>query len=124
MPEELPPFAAINGAGIHEMVHVVQFAGIGKNGRHTRGKPIPSWVTEGAADYIRWFLFEPESRGAEITKRNFARANYDSSYRVTANFMKFVIENYQPDLMRKIGLSLTNSCLAERMETGKLLDAC
>lgn len=94
------------GAGIHEIVHVVQFAGRDENGRITRGKRLPTWVTEGAADYIRWFLFEPEKQGARITRRNFGRASHDSSYRITAHFFDWVVKNHDEDLMRHINLSI------------------
>ncbi|MCW1915641.1 basic secretory family protein [Luteolibacter sp. GHJ8] len=90
------------GCAIHEIVHVVQF---GSPGGSTRGQRPPTWVTEGVADYIRWFLFEPQAKGAEITQRNFASANYDSSYRITANFYDFVIKKYEKDLMKKLNLA-------------------
>lgn len=90
------------GCAVHEITHVVQFAG---NPRPRVQRP-PTWVFEGATDYIRWFLFEPESKGAEITKGNVGRSKYDDSYRVTANFMDWVIKNYDKDLMRKINLSI------------------
>ncbi len=94
------------GAGIHEVVHVVQFGGTREkeNRERGRGRP-PTWVTEGVADYIRWFLYEPESKGAEITTRNVGRAKYDDSYRTTANFFDWVIKNHEKDLMRKLNLA-------------------
>ena len=30
-------------------------------------KPTPGWLTEGIPDYIRWFLYEPQSHGADVT---------------------------------------------------------
>lgn len=105
------------GAGIHEIVHVVQFAGRDRDGRITRGKRLPTWVTEGAADYIRWFLFEPEKNGARITRRNFERASHDSSYRVSANFFDWVIKNYDEDLMRHLNLSIHEGYREEIWET-------
>lgn len=90
------------GCAIHEIVHVVQF---GNPSGATRGRRPPTWVTEGVADYIRWFLFEPQAKGAEITKGNFDRANYDSSYRITANFYDFVIKKYEKDLMKKLNIA-------------------
>ena len=92
------------GAGIHEVVHVVQFGGSGPANGRGKGRP-PSWVTEGVADYIRWFLYEPQSKGAEITSRNVRRAKYDDSYRTTANFFDWVIKNHEKDLMRKLNLA-------------------
>ncbi|BCX48855.1 conserved hypothetical protein [Haloferula helveola] len=95
------------GAGVHEVVHVVQFGGTREKSARQRGRANrpPSWVTEGVADYIRWFLYEPQSKGAEITRRNFDRANYDGSYRITANFFDWVIRNHEKDLMRKLNVA-------------------
>ena len=111
------------GAGIHEIVHVVQFAGRDENGRITRGRRLPTWVTEGAADYIRWFLFEPEKNGARIDRRNFERASHDSSYRISAHFFDWVIKNYDKDLMRHINLSIHQGYREEiwKTWTGKTL---
>jgi hypothetical protein len=89
------------GAVVHELVHVVQ-----QYGRARRSDPnatrTPGWLVEGIADYIRWFLYEPETRGAEITSRNIARARYDSSYRISGNFLNWVTETYDKDIVRKL----------------------
>lgn len=89
------------GAVVHELVHIVQ-----DYGRVRRGGPgvtrMPGWLVEGIADYIRWFLYEPESRGAEITPRNIARARYDTSYRITANFLDWVVREHDPGLVRSL----------------------
>jgi 3-keto-disaccharide hydrolase/Peptidase of plants and bacteria len=85
------------GAVFHEMVHVVQ-----QYGRARRENPsarrAPGWLTEGIPDYLRWYKFEPQSHGADITKRNFSRARYDGSYRPTANFLNWVSDKYNKDL--------------------------
>jgi len=62
----------------------------------------PGWVVEGICDYIRWFLYEPQMRGAEITARNIARARYDANYRVSGNFINWVTETYDKDIVRKL----------------------
>lgn len=86
------------GAVVHEMVHVVQ-----SYGRARRREPgftrTPGWLVEGIADYIRWFLYEPETRGAEITERNFDRARHDASYRITGNFLNWVTERHDPEIV-------------------------
>ncbi len=87
------------GCLIHEMVHIVQF-GSGKRAHRTA----PVWFYEGATDYIRWFLFEPERNGAVI--RSPDRVNYNDSYRVTANFMDWVIKNHTKDLMAKAHIAI------------------
>ena len=88
------------GAIVHELVHVVQNYGIG---RRTNPNPTrtPGWLVEGIADYIRWFLYEPETHGAEITSRNISRARYDGNYRISANFINWTTETYDKDLVRK-----------------------
>ena len=46
----------------------------------------------------------PESRtkGAEITERNLARAKYDASYRITGNFLNWVTQNYDKEIVLKL----------------------
>lgn len=86
------------GCLIHEMVHIVQF---GKKGA---AQGVPVWFFEGATDYIRWFLFEPEKNGAVI--RDPDAVKYDDSYRTTANFIDFVIRKYDKDLLAKIHIAI------------------
>ena len=89
------------GAVVHEMVHIVQSYGRAR-GTNPNANRTPGWLVEGIADYIRWFLYEPETRGAEITARNLGRARYDSSYRITANLMNRVTERHDREIVRKL----------------------
>jgi hypothetical protein len=102
------------GCLIHEMVHIVQF-GAGQRAHRS----VPVWFFEGATDYIRWFLFEPEKNGAVI--RNPDRVNYDDSYRTTANFMDWVIRHHTKDLMAKAHIAIHEGYSEELWEkwTGK-----
>jgi hypothetical protein len=88
------------GAVVHELVHVVQSYGRGLRARGS-GR-VPGWITEGIPDYIRWFLYEPESRGAAIAPQNAATARHDASYRVTGNFLDWATRTHDPDLVRKL----------------------
>ena len=89
------------GAVVHELVHVVQqYNRVGRRDR--RAAPTPGWLVEGIADYVRWYLYEPESHGADITRRNASRAQYDASYRVSANFINWVTQKYDPQLVTKL----------------------
>jgi hypothetical protein len=86
------------GAIVHEEVHVVQQYR-GRRG-NPDAKPAPGWLVEGVPDYIRWFLYEPQSHGADATffrtRRN-VNLNYDGLYRISANFLNYVVENYGKD---------------------------
>ncbi|MEW6157359.1 MAG: family 16 glycoside hydrolase, partial [Verrucomicrobiota bacterium] len=89
------------GAVVHELVHVVQNYGRGRRDNPEATRP-PGWLVEGIPDYIRWFLYEPQSKGAEITARNFERARYDGNYRITANFLNWVVANYDKAIIEKL----------------------
>lgn len=91
------------GAVVHELVHVVQQYG---RARRAGGQRPPGWLVEGLCDYIRFYLFEPEKKGAEIRPRNVANARYDGSYRVTANFLNFVITKYDKDLIKELNAAM------------------
>lgn len=89
------------GSVVHEMVHVVQSYGRVRRDESNFTR-MPGWLVEGIADYVRWFLFEPQTKGAEITTRNLARAKYDASYRVTGNFLNWVAEKHDTNIVRKL----------------------
>ena len=79
------------GCGIHELFHVVQD---GYQGKGT------SWLTEGIADYVRWYLYEPEAHGCDM-KLDPKNVRYNSAYRVSANFLNFV-ETRHPGTVRDL----------------------
>jgi len=89
------------GCVVHELVHVVQAYG---RARLTNRRPArnPGWIVEGIPDYIRWFLYEPESKGAEITARNIERVKFDDSYRVSANFLNWVNGAHPKEIIRNL----------------------
>jgi hypothetical protein len=89
------------GSVVHEMVHVVQSYGRTR-GDDTNVTRMPGWLVEGIPDYIRWFLYEPQTKGAEITARNISRAKYDASYRITGNFLNWVTQKYDTNLVQKL----------------------
>ncbi len=77
------------GAVVHELVHVVQQYG---QRRGERVLPAPGWLTEGIADYVRWFLYEPDSHGADHIDPSAARLT--AGYRVTANFLHWLTASH------------------------------
>jgi hypothetical protein len=90
------------GSLVHEEVHVVQQ--FGRNGVHN-----PGWLVEGSADYIRWFKYEPQSHGADLVWMKRARRftpHYNDSYRVTANFLNWVTEKYDANLVTQMNAAM------------------
>lgn len=76
------------GAMVHESVHIVQ--------RYPGGSP--SWLVEGVSDYVRFFKFEPEKLGPINAKR----AHYNQSYRVSAAFLAYLTDTYDPLIVPKL----------------------
>jgi hypothetical protein len=100
------------GCVVHEMGHVVQNYWRARQ-TNRRPSPTPGWVTEGICDYIRWFLYEPESKGAVI--RDARQAKYDASYRVTANFLDWLTTNKDKDLVRKLNAAAREGRYDEKL---------
>ena len=78
------------GCAIHELFHVVQ-------GGYRNS---PGWLTEGLADYVRFYLYEPETHGCDMDLGSRA-ARYDGSYRISANFIDFV-ERAHPGVAKEL----------------------
>ena len=85
------------GATVHELVHVVQQYGSGRDRSQRRSAPTPGWITEGVPDYIRWFLYEPQTQGALLSPQALAAAKHDASYRTSANFIDYVVRTHDGD---------------------------
>lgn len=102
------------GCVVHELVHVVQ--NYGRAGRtNPAPSPTPGWVVEGIADYVRWFLFEPQTGGAAINAHNFQKSRYDASYRVSANFLDWVTRTRDRDLIRKLNAAAREGRYSEAL---------
>lgn len=87
------------GSLVHEMVHVIQQFH-GNN---------PGWLVEGSADYVRWFMYEPQSHGADIVWMRHLKhftPRYDGSYRISANFLDWVTRKYDPDLVTQLNAAM------------------
>ena len=93
------------GAVFHEIVHVAQQYGGGRRAESGGQRP-PGWLVEGIPDYLRWYLFEPQSHGAEISKSRFARAHYDGRYRITANFLNWVTKEYHREVVKTLNAAM------------------
>ncbi len=70
----------------------------------------PGWLVEGSADYFRWFKYEPQSHGADMVwfrkhGKTFS-PNYNDSYRITANFLNWVSERYDKDIVTQMNAAM------------------
>jgi hypothetical protein len=95
------------GAVVHEMVHIVQ-----QYRRARGGNRNPGWMVEGLADYIRWFLYEPEDKRP---RPNPARANYDDSYRTTGAFLAYVKETHDKEIIKKFNAAMREGKYSEAL---------
>ena len=75
------------------------------------GQPVPGWVTEGIADYVRWFCYEPPSRRPRVNPR---RAKYTDGYRTTAALFDWIVRTKSSSFVRRLN---------EAARTGKYSDA-
>lgn len=108
---------------VHELVHVVQAYGSGRRRNPGATRP-PGWLVEGLADYLRFYHYEPETKGAEIPRRRIATARHDASYRVSANFIHWVVEHHDRDLVRHLNAALREGRYQDALwkeHTGKTL---
>ncbi len=109
------------GAIVHELVHVVQQYGIARR-TNRNSTPTPSWVVEGIADYVRWHLYEPATARGGIGGRSPANLRYDASYRDTAAFFDWVVDNEAPDLIAKLNTAARTGTYSDafwKQATGK-----
>ena len=108
------------GAVVHEMVHVVQQYRRRRGG----GGSVPNWLQEGIPDYIRWFLYEPQTNGARI--RDASRVNYNNSYRISGNFLNWATATYDKDIVAKLNAAIRQGTYNDEMwkdlTGGKTLD--
>jgi len=82
-----------------------------------RNRGNTGWLTEGIPDYIRWFLYEPQSQGAgpayiqrridsDAKRGQVYEPKYNDSYRISANFLNFVTAKYDRHIVTKLNDAL------------------
>jgi len=84
------------GAVIHELCHVAQAYGASR---------VPGWVTEGIADYVRWFHFEPKARRPRVNPQ---RAKYTDGYQTTAAFFDWIVRTKDPSFVQRLNEAARN----------------
>ena len=94
----------VPGVVIHELMYLVQQY---KNN-------YPSWLQQGLADYVRWYLFEGSESACDFPDWNSGEVRYDGSYRYTANFLNWVSKKHGSSVIKK----LNTECRAGRYREG------
>jgi hypothetical protein len=84
------------GMVVHELTHVVQ----------AYPKPEPGWLTEGIADYVRYFRFEPKVKLAGIDP---SRQSYRDGYGVSAMFLAWIEKTHDKAIVRKLNAAMRKS---------------
>ncbi len=83
------------GMMVHELAHVVQ--------AYPGQKEDLGWLTEGIADYIRFWVYEPQTRQAPIDRE---RASYRNSYRTSAAFLGWLSATRDKAIVNKLNARL------------------
>ncbi len=83
------------GMMVHELTHIVQ--------AYPGQKENLGWLTEGIADYIRFWKFEPHVKQSQIDTK---KASYRDAYRTTAAFLGWMSKAYDPAIVRKLNAKL------------------
>jgi len=99
------------GMMVHELTHVVQ--------SYPRNEANVGWLTEGIADYVRWWRYEPEAPRPRIDP---AKHKHTDAYRTTAYWLAWVSRKYDmrlvPALDREMRKGKDPNPIFEKM-TGK-----
>ena len=109
-PDDIP------GVIVHELTHVVQ-AYTKDTGWDT------GWLTEGIADYVRWFNFEPVSKRPH--PRQGPRTKATAAYQTTAAFLYWAVNKYDKNLVKQMNEALYDGTYKPDLwvkYTGKSLD--
>jgi len=101
-----------DGMIVHELVHVVQ----------AYPDPNPIWLTEGLADYVRYWHYELGKRDFRIVRD---RSSYRDSYGTTARFLAWVQVSKDAKIIHKLDDAMRRGAYRDALfeeATGKSLD--
>ena len=87
------------GMVVHELIHIIQAYGRG-------GNRVDGWVTEGIADYLRFFVYE--RNGEQTCRVNPDRHKYTDSYRVTGAFFNWIVLTHDAGFIKRLNAACRN----------------
>jgi hypothetical protein len=100
------------GMVVHELTHVIQaYPG-----------EAPSWLTEGIADYIRYFHYEPKTPLGPVDPR---KDTYKDGYGTAARFLAWVEQKHDKEIVKKLNAALRRKQYHDKLfvkYTGKNAD--
>lgn len=79
----------------HELAHVIQ--------RYRRGNVDSGWLTEGIADFVRYYVLEPGSPRARF---DIDRAKFKDAYQPAAAFLDYLERTKGPGIVSKLNAQL------------------
>ncbi len=106
----------IPGVIVHELAHVVQ--AYSKDTGYDTG-----WLTEGIADYVRWFNFEPKAKRPHPQLKRNPKAT--GSYQTTGAFLFWTVGKYDRNLVKKLNEAMYDGSYTPgiwKKLTGKTLE--
>ena len=77
------------GALVHELAHAIQ----------SYPKYYPVWLVEGIADYLRFWMYEPEARRPKL---NPDKIKYKDGYQPAGAFLAWLEKKYDPQIVSKL----------------------
>ena len=98
------------GASIHEFAHIVQ------NYSPVEGcEEAPGWLTEGIADWVRWYNFEGEEGVKGSLEKAKARPKFDAGGRITASFVDWIAKNRDAGFVVKLNKAMREGRYGEAL---------
>lgn len=103
------------GSLVHELAHAIQV--------YTTAPGCPTWITEGIADWVRYYNYEPNRKPSKPGTNN----KYTDGYGVSAYFFDYInrITNYSPNMVYWVNKDCREGNYADTIFprlTGKTLD--
>ena len=92
------------GMVAHELTHVVQHYQVVDN------KAI--WLVEGMADYIRYYVIEPDSPRRRFNPN---RSSYRNGYQPAAGMLNWVVRTHDPEFIVKINAALRDGIYSPKV---------
>ena len=103
-----------SGACVHEFAHVVQDY-TPRAGRADPYNGPPGWLTEGIADWVRWFNYEGKAGVNRANGDAIRNPRHDGGYGLTASFLDFIVRKYDREFVTRLNKTCREGKYAENV---------